>query len=116
MTQYYTVQPRTSAHLRQVVLHDVADDAVLVKVAAPALGPKVLLERDLLVRFAHGRAGIMTRTHASRVIMGDRAGMQGTSGSPASFQHASVQAPCKATSHANSSRWHAYSNRAWCHA
>ena len=32
--------------LEEVVLHDVADDADRVKVAAAALGAKVLLERD----------------------------------------------------------------------
>ena len=34
-------------HLEQVVLHHVADDPVLVKVAAAALEPKGLLEDDL---------------------------------------------------------------------
>jgi hypothetical protein len=33
-------------YLHEVVLHDVPDDAALVEVAAPALGPEVLLERD----------------------------------------------------------------------
>eukprot|EP00955_Chlamydomonas_euryale_P079968 363362-Chlamydomonas_euryale.AAC.16 len=41
-------RPR-AAHLHEVVLHDVADNAVLVKVAAATLRTEVLLEDDLHV-------------------------------------------------------------------
>ena len=38
---------RTRAHLHEVVLHDITDDAKLVKVAPAPLRANVLLEADL---------------------------------------------------------------------
>lgn len=45
--------------LQQVVLDDVADDAVLVKVAAPPLGTKVLGEDDLRTWNEGGARGLL---------------------------------------------------------
>lgn len=42
-------QEGSEVHLEQVVLHDIADDAKFVKVAAAAVGAKGLLEADLHV-------------------------------------------------------------------
>ena len=55
-------------HLEHVVLHHIPDDAVLIKVASPALCAKGLLEtnlqRKLLIRHCLGESGLQTETSA----------------------------------------------------